>query len=92
MTARPGGRALPGEQRDDFGVDLPEPQRTPTDFRNAQVFSLPMETGPPRGFVAMLGTSGELGWLTARSTTLDANRIPPASRSTHEVQRADLVA
>ena len=29
---------LPREQRDDFRLNLREPQRTPTNFRNAQVF------------------------------------------------------
>ena len=37
-----------GEQRGAFRPNLRGPQRTPTDFRNVQVFSLPMETEPPR--------------------------------------------
>ena len=50
--SRRGSSQIPGEQsgeqRDAFGVNLREPQRTPTDFGNAQVSFLPKETGPWR--------------------------------------------
>ena len=64
----------PGEERDVLGPDLPEPQRTPTDFRNAQVLLLPTETGPPR--TSTDSRSGPVGG----SIPLGSTSTPPFNR------------
>ncbi len=52
----------PGEQRAYFEPDLREPQRTPTDFRNAQVFAGPENPGPPRTSANFNGRWMRIGW------------------------------
>jgi hypothetical protein len=52
----------PGEPRDDFRPDLSGPPRTPSDLRNAQVLSLPMEAGPLRTSSDAVGPQAPPGW------------------------------